>query len=148
MYIHIFRFKMFLSTWSWPRPTHGHLGAGCHRLRTDAGLSAGHGRGQGLAGDPLQRPRGFGLGMALGWPWDTENFGVSTSFLGENFHEFSRDKFLVGVVVGCFLEPILVCVFLQILEWSIGVWMPPWHSMTAIWCQVGHVGIHILERWA
>ena len=56
------------------------------------------------------------VALALGWPWDAENFGVSTSFLGENFHEFSRDKFLVGVVVGCFLEPILVCVFLQILE--------------------------------
>lgn len=51
--------------------------AGCHRLRTDAGLSAGDGRGQGLAGDPLQRPRGSpegmrGFGKVLATFWQRE----------------------------------------------------------------------------
>lgn len=126
MYIHILaqHLKCFQSTWSWPQWPSGfpmaHPGAGCHRLRTDAGLSAGHGRGQGPAGDPLQRPRGFGR---QGTPWDAENFWGS--FWAS---DFSRD-FLFGW--GCFdgfLEPIICCVYfsIQILEWSIGVWMPPW----------------------
>jgi hypothetical protein len=63
------------------------------------------------------------VALALGWPRDAENFGVSTS---ENGREFFPEMCLVGVVSMVFWSQ-SCCVYfsIQILERSIGVWMPP-----------------------